>query len=244
MSIPVSLSMPTLPSRNSAPQPLVAGLLLRRRDTAVPAVVRDAVTTGPQIVAASILTAAAGTDADAGAVVIDLDIDPDELAGAVEHRALRYHVTCTTEQVEDAIRLRLPAPVTVFVTASDPSDPEAADAASLAESAQLLADAGHSPGLIAGSPADVVADFLAVLAHTSVGFVGRARDGAEVLALLSGTVAALRGDDVRAALSAPDPAALAALIPEAAEAVRGVLLGIEVDDPDQIEGVLADAGLL
>ncbi|CAM3140585.1 hypothetical protein RHDE110596_19050 [Prescottella defluvii] len=233
--------MPTLPSRTSAPQPLVAGLLLRRRDTAVPAVVRDAATTGPQIVTASTLTAAAGTDADAGAVVVELDVDPDELEGAVEHRVLRYHVTCTPEQVDDALRLRLPAPVTVFVT---PTDADSADAASLAESAQQLADAGHSPGLTAGHPADVVADFLAVLAHTSVGFAARARDGAEVLALLSGTVAALRGDDVRAALAAPDPAALAALIPEAAEAVRGVLLGIEVDDPDEVERVLAAAGLL
>ncbi|RVW06958.1 hypothetical protein EGT67_24510 [Prescottella agglutinans] len=239
MSIPVSLSMPTLPaSRADAARPLVAGLLHQRRAAAGAVVVRDAVTAGPQIVAASILTGAAGTDVDAGAVVVELDIDPDGLADAVEHRALRYHVHCTSEQLADAVGLRLPAPVAVFVT------PDGADAGPLAEAAQVLADAGHSPGLIAGQPVDAVADFLAVLAHTSVGFVARARDGAEVLALLAGTVAALRGDDVRAALAAPDAAALAALIPEAAEAVRGVLLGIEVDDPEQADRVLADAGLL
>ncbi|MFC9519207.1 hypothetical protein ACFTSD_26060 [Nocardiaceae bacterium NPDC056970] len=237
MSIPVSLSMPTLPSRNSAPQPLVAGLLHRRREAAVPVVPRDAVTAGHPIVAASVLTGAVGTDADAGAVVVELDVAPRALQSAIDHRAVRYHVDCTPEQVEDAVELRLSAPVAVFVT-PDESGP------TLAESAQLLADAGHSPGLIAGQPADVVADFLAVLTHTSVGFVARAADGAEVLALLVGTVASLRGDDVRAALAAPDAAALAALNPDAAEAVRGVLLGIEVADPDEVDRVLAGVGLL
>ncbi|MCA1009024.1 hypothetical protein LCL87_25210 [Rhodococcus hoagii] len=240
MSIPVSLSMPTLPSRNSAPQPLVAGLLHRRREAAVPVVPRDAVTAGHPVVAASVLTAAVGTDADAGAVVVELDVAPRALQSAIDHRAVRYHVDCTPEQVEDAVELRLSAPVAVFVTPdeSDESGP------TLAESAQLLADAGHSPGLIAGQPAGVVADFLAVLTHTSVGFVARAADGAEVLALLAGTVASLRGDDVRAALAAPDAAALAALNPDAAEAVRGVLLGIEVADRDEVDRVLAGAGLL
>lgn len=230
--------MPTLPApRDRAVRPLVDGLLHQRRAAADP-VVRDAATSGPQIVSASVLTGAAGTDVDAGTVVVELDIDPDGLADAVEHRALRYHVHCTSEQIADAVGLRLSAPVAVFVT------PDGPDAGALAEAAQILADAGHSPGLIAGQPVDAVADFLAVLAHTSVGFVARARDGAEVLSLLAGTVAALRGDDVRAALASPDAAALAALVPEAAEAVRGVLLGIEVDDPEQADRVLADAGLL
>lgn len=231
--------MPTLPvSHDGAARPLVAGLLLVRRESAAAAAGRDAVTAGPQIVAASRLTAAAGTDADAGAVVVELDIDPDGLAGAVDHRPLRFHVDVTADQLDDAVGLRLPAPVTVFVAAED------AGSGTLAEAAQVLADAGHSPGLVAGQPVDVVADFLAVLAHTSVGYVARARDGAEVLSLLAGTVAALRGDDVRSALAAPDTAALAALIPDAAEAVRGVLLGIEVDDPDEVDRVLGDAGLL
>ncbi|PTR22511.1 hypothetical protein C8K36_11149 [Rhodococcus sp. OK519] len=229
--------MPALPSRNSAPRPLVAGLLHQRREAAVPTVVRDAVTTGHPVVAASVLTAAVGTDADAGAVIVELDVAPRALQSAIDHRAVRYHVDCPPEQIEDAVDLRLSAPVAVFVTPDD-------SVATLAESAQLLADAGHSPGLIAGQPVEAVADFLAVLTHTSVGFVARANDGAEVLALLAGTVASLRGDDVRAALAAPDLAALAALIPDAAEAVRGVLLGIEVPDPHEVDRVLADAGLL
>ncbi|WP_233284046.1 hypothetical protein [Prescottella equi] len=237
MSIPVSLSMPTLPSRNSEPQPLVEGLLHQRREAAVPAAVRNSVTAGHPIVAASVLTSAVGTDADAGTLVVELDVEPRALESSIDHRAVRYHVDCTTEQVDDALQLSLSAPVAVFV-APDESGP------TLAESAQLLADAGHSPGLVAGQPADVVADFLAVLTHTSVGFVARANDGAEVLALLAGTVASLRGDDVRTALAAPDATALAALNPEAAEAVRGVLLGIEVADADEVDRVLADAGLL
>ncbi|QBJ96668.1 hypothetical protein ERC79_12335 [Rhodococcus sp. ABRD24] len=236
MSIPVSLSMPTLPSRNSAP-PLVAGLLNRRRETAASVPVRDAVVVGAPIVAASVLTAAKGTDAEAGSVIVALDVPPEDLATAVDHRAVRFHVECTAEQIGDANALRLPAPIVVFVTPD-------ADGPTLAESAQLLADAGHCPGLPPGQSSRVVADFLAVLAHTSVGFVARAADGAEVIALLAGTVAALRGDDVVAAMSTPDAAALAALIPEAAEAVRSVLLGIEVDDVDQVETALAEAGLL
>lgn len=229
--------MPTLPSRSGAPQPLVAGLLHQRRNVAVPGAVRAAATVGRPIVAASVLTAAVGTDADAGAVIVELDVDPQDLDSAIDHRAVRYHVDCTPEQVDDAVGLRLPAPVAVFVTPDG-------SGTTLAEAAQLLADAGHSPGLIAGQPADAVADFLAVLTHTSVGFVARADDGAQVLALLAGTVASLRGDDVRAALTTPDTAALAALHPDAAEAVRGVLLGIEVADPDGVDRVLADAGLL
>ncbi len=231
--------MPTLPaSSDRTPQPLVARLLLGPRESVAPIAPRPAVTTGPPIVAASTLVESTGGDIDAGAVVVELDIDPDRLSEAVEHRALRYHVHCTTTDLDDAIALRLPAPVTVFVT------PDGPDAVTLAESAQILADAGHSPGLIARQPVGAVADFLAVLAHTSVGFVARARDGAEVLSLLAGTVAALRGDDVRAALTNPDPVALTQLNPDAAEAVRGVLLGIEVDDLAQVEQVLAAAGLL
>ncbi|RVW02553.1 hypothetical protein EF834_11560 [Rhodococcus spongiicola] len=236
--------MPTLPvTGERAARSLVAELLLQRRESAVPAAVRGTAATGPQIVAASLLAAAAGTDVDAGRVVVELDIDPDDLDRAAEHRVLRYHVHCTTAQVEDAVGLRLHSPVTVFVTAEEPSTAEES-AGTLAEAAQVLADAGYSPGLVAGQPVDAVADFLGVLAHTSVGFFGRARDGAEVLSLLAGTVAALCGDDVRAALATPDPKSLAALAPEAAEAVRGVLLGIEVEDLEEAEQVLSDAGLL
>ena len=88
-----------------------------------------------------------------------------------------------------------------------------------------------------------MADFLAVLAHESVGFVARAADGDEVIALLCGTVAALRGDDVRAAMVDPKPEKLAALIPEAASAMREVLLTIEVADLPAVETALRAAGL-
>lgn len=64
-----------------------------------------------------------------------------------------------------------------------------------------------------------------------------------MLALLAATVAALRGDDVRAALAAPDPGRLTALIPEAAAAVREILLAVEVDDPAGVARDLAALGL-
>ncbi len=65
-----------------------------------------------------------------------------------------------------------------------------------------------------------------------------------MIALLCGTVAALRGDDVRAAMVDPKPEKLATLIPpEAASAMREVLLTIEVADLPAVETALRAAGL-
>ena len=63
----------------------------------------------------------------------------------------------------------------------------------------------------------------------------------DVLALLSATVAALRGDDVRSAWTHPDVAALGRLRPPAAAAVREVLLGVEVAD---VAGAVAGLAVL
>lgn len=226
MAIPLSLGVPSAAPRE--PQSLLAGLL----DT--PVIPASA------LLDTALLDTALLDTASVGPVIVNLDIDPDLLRSvpAGRYEPVRFHLDCPAGQLDDALALNLPAPLAVFVT----GDADA-ELSGLAETAQVLADAGRIPGLAGGHPNDDIADFLAVLAHTPVGFVARARDAAEVLALLSGTMAALRGDDVRAALRNPEPAKLAALIPEAATAVREVLLGVEVDDPLQVKADLTAAGL-
>lgn len=85
------------------------------------------------------------------------------------------------------------------------------------------ADAGPDP---AQSTAHL-ADLLVVATHAGVGFgsglVPRCADASQVWALLAGAVAAMTGDDVRAAIAAPDPAAIVGLSRSAREAIRDVV---------------------
>ncbi|NKY36219.1 hypothetical protein HGA13_24575 [Nocardia speluncae] len=90
-------------------------------------------------------------------------------------------------------------------------------------------------------PGEQIADFLADAAHRPDGFVARAQDGAQALAVLAGTVAALCGENIRKALNSPDTAFLAGLSSGAADSVREVLLGIESDTPVEIERALRAA---
>lgn len=72
-----------------------------------------------------------------------------------------------------------------------------------------------------------LADLLVVATHAGVGFgsglVPRCADAPQVWALLSGAVAAMTGGDVRAAIAAPDPAAIMGLSRSAREAIRDVV---------------------
>lgn len=72
-----------------------------------------------------------------------------------------------------------------------------------------------------------LADLLAVATHAGVGFgsglVPRCADASQVWALLAGAVAAMTGGDVRAAVAAPDPAAIVGLSRSAREAIRDVV---------------------
>jgi hypothetical protein len=79
-----------------------------------------------------------------------------------------------------------------------------------------------------------IADSLAEIAHADTGFVARTSNGTRALAVVAGTVAALCGEDIRAALASPDIAFLTALKPPAIEAVRTVLLAIETNTPDAV----------
>ncbi|MGW0018307.1 hypothetical protein ACWDUD_08245 [Rhodococcus sp. NPDC003382] len=218
MSIPLSLGMP--PSREE-PRGLLDALLTHRAPAPadVPA----------RFLAPRIVTAA---DAEAaGDVVVELDAGAEAPAPG-SRRPLRYQIDCAPEYLDDILAFTAPAPLCVYVTGD-----------TLADTARRLTEAGHVPGLPAGRSADEIADFLAVLAHSDTGYVAQARDAAEVLALLSATAAALSGFDVRQAVAEPDAARLAALVPEAAAAVREILLTVEVDDPAAIVAGLAGLGL-
>lgn len=109
----------------------------------------------------------------------------------------------------------------------------------------LVAEPG-SPGplvLSAAADAEAAADVLAAAAHGDAGLVGLATDAAGVLRLLAGTVAALRGDDVRAAWARPDVVAVRAVPAPAAEALREVLRHVLVPDVARVAEELAALGL-
>ncbi|MEU8895142.1 hypothetical protein [Nocardia sp. NPDC048505] len=83
-----------------------------------------------------------------------------------------------------------------------------------------------------------LADFLAGAAHAQGGFVARTAHGERAVAVVAATVAALCGEDIRAALERPDIAFLTALKPPAVEAARGVLLAVETDSVDEVRRAL------
>ncbi|MFD0362152.1 hypothetical protein ACFQZZ_11950 [Nocardia sp. GCM10030253] len=84
-----------------------------------------------------------------------------------------------------------------------------------------------------------IADFLAEVAHADTGFIARTAHGDRALAIIAATVAALCGEDIRAALATPNIAFLTTLKPPAIEAVRTVLLAIETETPDAVTHSLA-----
>ncbi|PXX63028.1 hypothetical protein DFR70_10682 [Nocardia tenerifensis] len=98
---------------------------------------------------------------------------------------------------------------------------------------------GDAPVLDADAPDSDIADFLAAVVHTDTGFVARTGSGERALAIIAATVAALCGEDIRAALTTPDTAFLTALKPPAVEAFRGVLLAIETDFVAEVTRALA-----
>ncbi|WP_338887554.1 hypothetical protein [Rhodococcus sovatensis] len=232
MSVPLTLGVPHRPE----PQALVAGLLHQRcRNIDELNGRHSALTAGPPVVAASVL-AALPSGIDLGRIVVDLDIDPAELSGgAATYEVARFHIDVDADTVEEATRLRLPSPLVIF--------PELTDA-SLMDLVTVIVDAHRTPGFAASASPRHIADILAVVAHADVGVCARAGNGQDVLAVLSATVAALRGDDIQTALSDPNLGSLARLRPEAAEALRTVLLGIEIDDAASAHRELVAAQLV
>lgn len=225
MSIPLPLGMP--PSREE-PRGLLDALLSRRYEALGSALGAS----GPAL-AAPIIPATEVTEAPGRDVVVELDASaaPPSPAG---WRPVRYQLDCALDDLDDVLAFTAPAPLAVYVQVDDPA---------LADTARALTEAGHIPGLPTGHGPGAVADFLAVLAHADTGFVARADTASDVLALLSGTAAALSGFDVRDALTEPDAGRLSRLIPEAADALREILLAVEVDDDEAVIDGLRELGL-
>jgi hypothetical protein len=150
---------------------------------------------------------------------MSLDVDPStlDLVG-VE----RMTVDVPEDLLADVLELRPTPALTVFSPRADVAS---------------ITAAGHTPGLAAG-PIDRHAEFLAVIAHLDGGFVARCATADEVLSVISGTVAALRGDDIPTGLANPDIDVLTSLHPDAAAATRTVLLGIETDHALEIATAL------
>lgn len=242
VSIPLTLRMPS--PRND--RPLTVGLLLAppgadRPDSEDPAIARML---GPARVPASEVPASevpasevpeseipASGDAR---LFADLDVDP-ALLPAPAAAPIRYLMDCAAADLEEALELTAPAPLALFI------EPDAQHR--LADSVALAVDAGRSVGLVAGRTDEEIADFLAVVTHSMNGFLLRAADADDAARLLAATVASMRGDDVRAMLSAPDLTGLLALNDEAAATVREILLGIEVADPVGVARGLLAKGL-
>ena len=232
MSIPLTLGVPHRPD----PHALVAGLLMQRCHSIEDVGNRfRALTSGPPVVRASLMKDLP-PGVDLGRVVVELDIDPDRLRArdGGTYESVRYHLDADPDTLAEATALRVPSPLVIF--------PELTDATAL-DTVMTIVDAHCTPGFAASAPPRRIADVLAVVAHAEVGFTARAESGRQVLAIVAATVAALRGDDITSALAAPDVGALAALRPEAAEAVREVLLAIEVGDAAAAHRDLVDAGL-
>lgn len=95
-----------------------------------------------------------------------------------------------------------------------------------------------APTLDADAPDAAVADFLATIVHADTGFIARTASGDRALAIVAATVAALCGEDIPTALTAPDTNFLIALKPPAVEAFRTVLLAIETDSVDEVTQTL------
>ncbi|MGV9674472.1 hypothetical protein ACWDSJ_04255 [Nocardia sp. NPDC003482] len=131
-----------------------------------------------------------------------------------------------------------PVPLTLGMSPSRPADLVAG----------LVRPVSADPGvpvLDAAAPDADIAAFLARIAHADTGFVARADSGERALAVVAATVAALCGEDIRAALTGPDLDFLRSLHPEARAATRTVLLAVETGEPQAVAAglaVLATAG--
>lgn len=226
--VPTMLTLGVRPRRD--PRALFTGLLIARCDDPADAPASSSELIGRVCVPLGAIAA----DTDASGLVVRLDVEPTPGMPVGE----MYTVAANADDLAEAVGLDLPAPLTVFCGDGD-----------VVEIVGTVDRAGRHCGLdVSGvdlsgvdtSARDRVADFLAVVTHAERGFLARAADATEVLAVVAGTVAALRGDDIRRALRAPDLVALLGLHPDAAAATREVLLGVDVPDAAAVAAELED----
>ncbi|MFJ4656086.1 hypothetical protein ACIP5Y_32860 [Nocardia sp. NPDC088792] len=98
----------------------------------------------------------------------------------------------------------------------------------------ISADPGTAEILELTADDGTVSEFLVRIAHGDTGFIARTDSGDRAIGIVAATVAALMGEDIRAALAGPDIAFLTGLGQPAIDALHEVLLAIESADPDAI----------
>lgn len=238
--------MPLRPPREHTRRPLAAGLLVARApgipetDTPGPEAPRPDTAeettgiVGPAHVAASDLGRLVSADADDPArVFATLDVAPERLPGEPAVRVIRYLLDVAADEFDEALTLDAPGPVAVAVRGGG---------AAVRECAEKAAAAGRSLVLPADATAGDAADFQSSFVHSDAGYLAEADDAAGVLRVLASAVAGITGADVRAAFDRPDAEYLLSLNDMAADAVRGLLLGVLVPEPAAVARDLAGMG--
>ncbi len=241
--------MPLRPPREHTRRPLAAGLLVARvPGTPAPGTPQhdagDEATgdeaagiVGPAHVAASDLGRLVSADADYPArVFATLDVAPERLPREPAVRVVRYLLAVAADEFDDALTLDVPAPVAVAVRGGP------GGAATVRECAEKASAAGRSLVLPADATAGDAADFQSSFVHSDAGYLAEADDAAGVLRVLACAVAGITGADVRAAFDEPDVEYLLSLNDMAADAVRGLLLGVLVPEPAAVARELAAMG--
>ncbi|QDQ96335.1 hypothetical protein [Tomitella fengzijianii] len=239
--------LPLRPPREQTRRPLAAGLLVARAPggSAEPpgdaegsgadgARAAAAGLVGPAHVRASdlerIITTQVGDDAG---VFATLDVAPDELRAEPRVPVVRYLLTVSADELDEALALDAPGPVAVAVRGGG---------ITVRECAERAAAAGRSMVLPTGADAGDVADFQSSFVHSDAGYLAEADDAAGVVRVLACAVAGISGADVRAAFDRPDVERLLALSDMAADAVRQLLLGVLVPEPLAVAAELAALG--
>lgn len=220
-SVPLVLSGPR-PRRD--PRALLTGLLIARVSESTDPVPDHPWIGGRTVSASSVIRDPEPPAAD---TIVRLDVELPDPAPA----ARAYRVDVPREHLDDALALTLPSPLIVRCTGGDVVEvAQAVDAAGHHGAVDVVDLADTAPG----GAADRAADALSLAAHVAHGVYVIAETADQVVAALAGVVASLRGDDVRDALAVPDVPALLRLHPDAVEATRSVLLGVEVPRPAEV----------
>lgn len=227
--------MPLRPPRERTRTPLAAGLLIARKPVAdgAGAGVSEhpgaAALLGPAHVRASDLPRLVSPGGRAR-VYASLDVAPVAEQPPVD--VVRYLLDVDADRLGEALALEAAGPVAVRVRGAE----------SVRECAERVTAAHRSPVLPAEATADDAADFQAYVAHSDAGYLAEADDADGVVRALACAVAGISGFDVRAAFREPDVERLLSLPDIAADAVRGLLLGVLVPEPAAVADALAERG--
>ncbi|MGL4305808.1 MAG: hypothetical protein ACRCSF_06605 [Mycobacteriaceae bacterium] len=168
--------------------------------------------------------------------IVLLDSDPDEIPSAAIKYIEKFQINCSIANFDDALTLRCTHPLVIYL--------EGQEKISAGDAAAEIVQAGHIPGLARRTPLTSVSDFLAVVVHAQNGFLAQADTVEELFTLMSVTIAALRGEDIGLSVEVTNSERLSRLGAAAGEALRQVLLAVEVPNPVAMGYELAKRGIM